>query len=83
MNEIFVALRSQDRLKGNPKRILLADKEVLFVFAWKFKVIFSFNFDTSVCICSGSAYTLHFDVFIKEHRGHNYRFAKVFLKIYK
>ena len=60
MNEIFVVLRSRNRLKGNPKRILLADKEVSFVFTWKLKVIFSFNFDTSVSICSGSEVHIHY-----------------------
>ena len=58
MNEIFVVL-TRDRLKGNIKRIFLADKEVSFVFTWKFKVIFSFNFDTFVCICSGSEVHIH------------------------
>ena len=61
MNEIFVVLRSRNRLKGNPKRILLADKEVSFVFTWKFKGFFLFfNFDTSVCICSGSEVHIHY-----------------------
>ena len=60
MNEIFVGLRSRDRFKGNPNRILLADKEVSFVFTWKFNVIFSFNFDTSVCICSESEMHIHY-----------------------
>ena len=59
MNEIFVVL-ARARLKGNSKRILLAAKEVSFVFTWKFKVIFSFSFDTSVCICSGSEVHIHY-----------------------
>ena len=59
MNEIFVVL-TRARLKGNSKLILLAAKEVSFVFTWKFKVIFSFSFDTSVCICSGSEVHIHY-----------------------
>ena len=60
MIEIFEVLRSRDRFKGNPKRILVADKEVSFVFTGKFKVIFSFNIDTSVCIYSGSEVHIHY-----------------------
>ena len=59
MNVIFVVLTG-DRSKGNAKRTLLADKEVSCVFTWKCNVIFSFNIDTSVCICSGNEVHIHY-----------------------